>query len=66
MKNDFENLYDDIVELTDSIREYCLNKLMTAPTEQETDNGERYRELLAASDTLHDVAHELEEHLAWD
>ena len=62
MKNDFEGLYDNIVDLVNDIQSYCMEKFMTCPEEDK----EHYNELMAAAGTLHDVAHELEEHLAWD
>lgn len=62
MTNDFERLYDEIITMTGNVESYCSGKLMTGPEEEKW----RYRELMEASSRLHNVAHELEEHLAWD
>lgn len=62
MVNDFETLYDDILDLCNKVQEYAGEHIMTGPEEDKP----RYRALLEAQSVLHDVAHELEEHLAWD
>lgn len=58
MKNDFESLYNEIISLTGKVEAYCLN--------HELASDERLRNLLDAAENLHDTAHEVEEHLAWD
>ena len=60
--NEFEALYDKIGNLTAEVVMYCGEKMMTAPEEEKP----RYRKLIAVAEKFHDVAHEMEEHLAWD
>lgn len=60
--NEFETLYDKIGNLTAEVVMYCGEKLMAGPEEEK----DHYRKLMYAAQHLHDVAHKVEEHLAWD
>ena len=62
MKNDFKELYDKLIDLCIELQEYAGEHLMTCPETEQP----RYRALLEATSELHDSAHELNEHLAWD
>lgn len=63
MTNDFENLYDEIVDLCVKVQAYANVHIFNEDNEKEK---KRYRKLRDAVDNLHDTAHDLEEHLAWD
>lgn len=63
MANDFEKLYDEIISVCAKTTEFCGERIFETDDEVEI---ARYRKLRDAVENLHDVAHELEEHLAWD
>ena len=62
MLNDFEVLYDEIIDFCNKTQKYATEKLMTCSEEEKP----LYRNFLEAVDNLHETAHEIEEHLAWD
>ena len=58
-----EKLYDEIISVCAKTTEFCGENIFESDDEAEI---ARYRKLRDAVENLHDVAHELEEHLAWD
>lgn len=59
----YEKLYDEIISVCAKTTEFCGENIFESDDEAEI---ARYRKLRDAVENLHDVAHELEEHLAWD
>ena len=51
----YEEIYDDVISVTAEINEFCSTLLFEGKI------PERTREIVE-----HEIAHELEEHLAWD
>lgn len=62
--NEYEELYDQIQDLSNKVDMYCWTMKMDESLKQET--LERVKRLENASRDLSNAAHELEEHLAWD
>lgn len=60
----YEQLYNEIIDIDDKIREYYINMYSAENANPET--MKRLKNLADAAANLHEVAHELEEHLAWD
>ena len=62
--NEYEQLYDEIQDLSNKIDNFCWSMKMENENKQAT--LDRVRRLEDASRDLSNAAHELEEHLAWD
>lgn len=63
--NEYEQLYDQIQEVTNNINNYVgLQEMLGTKRDKHTINlHKRLKELSAK---MSETAHELEEHLAWD
>ena len=64
MENNFTQVYDEIDAVQSSIEQYAIQQLLSPNVPSET--KERIRKVRDAMSALKDVAHELNEHLAWD
>lgn len=64
MENNFTQIYDEIGAVQSSIELYAIQQLMSPNLSPET--KERIKKVRDAMSALKDVAHELNEHLAWD
>lgn len=62
--NEYEQLYDEIQDLSHKIDNFCWSMKIENENKQAT--LDRVRRLEDASRDLSNAAHELEEHLAWD
>lgn len=62
--NEYEQLYDEIQDLSNKIDNFCWSMKIENENKQAT--LDRVRRLEDASRDLSNAAHELEEHLAWD
>ena len=61
--DDFEELYDEIIDLCVKVQLYADMHIFNEDNEEEK---ERYRKLRDAVGNLHDTARDLEKHLAGD
>ena len=64
MENNFTQVYDEIGAVQSSIEQYAIQQLLSPNVPSET--KEKIRKVRDAMSALKDVAHELNEHLAWD
>lgn len=62
--NEYEQLYDEIQDLSNKIDNFCWSMKIENENKQAT--LDRVRRLEDASRDLSNAAHELEEHFAWD
>jgi predicted translin family RNA/ssDNA-binding protein len=60
---EYEQLYDKIIDVTNNVHTYC-GKMYFENKNPKT--SELLQKLSDAATNLHEIAHELEEHLAWD
>ena len=60
----YEEIYDDVISVTAEINEFCSTLLFEGKIPERT--REIVEKLQSTQSDLHEIAHELEEHLAWD
>lgn len=61
----FEEVYDSVIECNDVTRRFILDNFPLLPFD-ESEEAKSFKKLLDMTNELHNYAHELSEHLAWD